>query len=61
MEANQDILPLSMCPVFDSDADGGFGDYFYKTTECFDITDTSTNFYKKTVEQVTSTNMIKNF
>ena len=30
-----------MCPVFDNDEDGGFGDYFYKTTEEVDITDTS--------------------
>tara|TARA_B100000925_G_scaffold284707_1_gene260057 strand:- start:2692 stop:8022 length:5331 start_codon:yes stop_codon:yes gene_type:complete len=49
---------LSMCPIFDNDADGGFGDYFYKTTESIDINQTTTDFYKKTVEQVTSTNMI---
>ena len=27
----QPLTYLSMCPVFDDDEDGGFGDYFYKS------------------------------
>jgi len=52
---------LSMCPVFENDADGGFGNYFYKKNSVFDITDTSTEFFKKTIEQVTSSNMLEIF
>ena len=52
---------LNTCPVFDNDPDGGFGDYFYKTLSTIDFTDETTEFYKKTIEQVTSTNMLEIF
>ena len=49
---------LTMCPTFDTDPDGGFGNYFYKQEPEYNLGETDSEIYKKTIEQVTTTNMI---